>query len=313
MSIVDRRPRAKYALFTVLAITLPAGAVKAQNSGSPTPVVSNVPINRPTMIGQAGVWFGPDAYPAAAIHAGEQGRVETRLSIDAKGKTVDCAIATSSGSAALDTATCAIAIEHLTFTPAWNTRGDSVPSEYPLNVNWVLPQSQPVARVSFSALSHAEITRSGVVLSCVRKVEGSDPDDIAGDDCGDLRDDPEAGEMLKAPLTGRHAVLWIQTALTIDGDKPFPDDYKTEGRFAVSYTRVHFEIASDGSILGCEKMAEAGRLAIVDLCDDYIRRFVPQRGNARRGATLSYAVSAASIDAAQSARHDARAATSQAR
>ena len=117
--------------------------------------------------------------------------------------------------------------------------------------------------------------------------------------------------MLKAPLAGRHAILWIQSALTFDGDRPFRDDYKTAGRFATGYTRVHFEIAPDGSIIGCEKMSQTGLMVAVDLCDHFIERFEPRAGYDRRGATFLYAVSAAPADAARPARRGKKTRTSQ--
>ncbi len=296
MDFVDPKRCGKYALFAMLAIGLPIASGKAQESGSSSPPVSNVPINRPTLIGDPATWFGPDAYPAEAIRSREEGRVVARLSIDARGRAVGCSIETSSNSVVLDTTTCAIAIEHLVFKPAWNTRGDPVPSEFLLPVRWTMPQSVPVPRVSFSAVSRAEISSSGAVLNCVKKVEGNDPNEAAGDDCAELRDDPDARGFLLEPVSGRHALLWIQTALIFDGDKPFPDDFRKPGRFAVSFTRVRFRIAASGAIQGCEKVAEAGPMAEVDMCDDFIRRFTPETGRARRGATLLYAVSAEFLD-----------------
>ena len=299
-----------YCLVLALAI-IPsfahAWARTGAQSGTSDPQrpVAPPPAPQPHVIGNPGVWFGPAAYPAAAIRAGEQGRTIATLQVDPSGTPVHCEVTTSSASAALDTATCEIALAHLRFTLAYDKSGAAKSFIYVLPVRWVLPESVPAARVSFSVLSRAEITRSGIVLSCVKKIEGSDPSDAAGDDCGDLRDDPGTAAMFKAPLAGQHAILWIQSALTFDGDRPFRDDYKAAGRFAVGYTRVHFEIAPDGSIIGCEKMTQAGLLAAVDLCDHFIERFAPRAGYDRRGATFLFAASAAPADVARSARRGA--------
>lgn len=253
----------------------------------------------PHIIGNPGALFGPDVYPAAAIRAHEQGRTVARLEIDTAGVPSHCEVRVSSGSGALDNKTCEIALAQLRFTPARDQHGTATASSYMLPVRWVLPQSIPTARVSFSVLSHAEITGLGIVLNCVKKVEGSDPSNSAGDDCDDLRNDPDTARMTAELLGGRHAMVWIQTALTFDGDRPFRDDYKTAGRFAAGYTRVHFEIAPDGSVLGCEQMAQSGVMTVVNLCDGYIEHFVPHAGADRRGATLLFAVSAAPAGAAR--------------
>ena len=91
-------------------------------------------------IGDVAQWFGPEMYPPAALRAGEQGRVAVRLVLDAAGRPTGCEVATSSGSAVLDSSTCEIAITHLRFTPAIDGEGQPIASRYPLAIRWVLPR-----------------------------------------------------------------------------------------------------------------------------------------------------------------------------
>lgn len=89
--------------------------------------------------GDIGALFGPDAYPAAAAAAGEQGRVVARLTVGDDGLVHDCKIAVSSGSAALDARTCEIALAKITLEPARDEHGRAVGTMATLPVRWVLP------------------------------------------------------------------------------------------------------------------------------------------------------------------------------
>ncbi|MDH7971008.1 TonB family protein [Sphingomonas sp. AR_OL41] len=118
--------RGQFGLMLALAI-VPASAL-ASDKASP-----------PHVIGNAGSYFGPDAYPPEALRAGEQGRVIASVAVDVGGTPTGCTTATSSGSASLDTATCAIAMAKIHFTPALDSRGRPTTGSYNLAVRWVLP------------------------------------------------------------------------------------------------------------------------------------------------------------------------------
>jgi TonB family protein len=81
-----------------------------------------------------------DDYPAAAIRNNEQGRVAFSLAIDANGRVTNCAITTSSGSAALDMATCRIMRSRARYTPARDANGKAIASQDRAAVSWVLPK-----------------------------------------------------------------------------------------------------------------------------------------------------------------------------
>jgi periplasmic protein TonB len=102
----------------------------------PAPVVSQAAAPR----GNPGQFFGPDAYPPAALRAEAQGRVVARLTIGADGRVTDCSVTTSSGNSDLDEATCRISLRRVRFTPAKDQSGAATSSTYTLPVRWQLPQ-----------------------------------------------------------------------------------------------------------------------------------------------------------------------------
>lgn len=80
-------------------------------------------------------------YPADAIRRHEQGIVGFTLDVDEAGRISACRITGSSGSAALDEATCRIFRERAQFTPALDRRGRPVPDRVSSQVRWVLPDT----------------------------------------------------------------------------------------------------------------------------------------------------------------------------
>lgn len=82
---------------------------------------------------------GPDDYPAAAIAAGQQGRVVVRISISDTGKSTGCETVSSSGSAILDQTTCALVMERAWFEPARDEHGYAVPSAVNAPITWRIP------------------------------------------------------------------------------------------------------------------------------------------------------------------------------
>ena len=83
-------------------------------------------------------------YPAAAVHASEEGWTEFLLNVAPNGDVVDCRITVSSGSAALDAISCMISLQRYRFVPGRNARRQRVPSTFSQRSLWVLPADQPV-------------------------------------------------------------------------------------------------------------------------------------------------------------------------
>jgi protein TonB len=79
-------------------------------------------------------------YPASALASGEQGRVAFRLTIAPNGRATDCVVTASSGSAALDGATCRLMISRARFTPARDSAGNPVEGPFEGNLVWQYPK-----------------------------------------------------------------------------------------------------------------------------------------------------------------------------
>ena len=78
-------------------------------------------------------------YPAAAVRGEEQGTARFRLTVGADGRVSSCTITGSSGSSALDAATCRIMKQRARFTPARNSDGQPTGDTVANAIRWVLP------------------------------------------------------------------------------------------------------------------------------------------------------------------------------
>lgn len=83
--------------------------------------------------------FSTDDYPVEAIRREEQGTAAFQLSINRRGYVSDCRIVSSSGSDALDRATCGILESRARFDPARNAQGKRVADHYSGRIRWELP------------------------------------------------------------------------------------------------------------------------------------------------------------------------------
>jgi TonB family protein len=85
-------------------------------------------------------YFSADDYPASAARNNEQGRTAFNLDVDANGRVTACIIRESSGSAALDAATCRIIRSRARYTPARDPNGKAIPGQDRGTVTWQLPK-----------------------------------------------------------------------------------------------------------------------------------------------------------------------------
>jgi protein TonB len=78
-------------------------------------------------------------YPASALAMRAEGRVWFILTIGINGRVADCAITASSGSRALDSATCRLVRARGRFTPAIDTNGMPAVGMIEDALEWRLP------------------------------------------------------------------------------------------------------------------------------------------------------------------------------
>lgn len=83
-------------------------------------------------------YVSDDDYPASALRNREEGRVSFRLAVGPDGRVAECVVTSSSGSAALDDATCRIMRSRARFTPARDSRGNPIADTVSSWVTWRL-------------------------------------------------------------------------------------------------------------------------------------------------------------------------------
>lgn len=84
-------------------------------------------------------WITSDDYPSSALRAGEAGNVGIQVAVDVDGRVFACTVTASSGSAALDAATCRLYQKRARFTPARDDQGRAIVSTQNDRIRWQLP------------------------------------------------------------------------------------------------------------------------------------------------------------------------------
>jgi protein TonB len=84
-------------------------------------------------------YFSADDYPAAALRGNDQGTTGFSLTIGPNGRVTDCQVTSSSGSSALDQATCRILRSRARYTPARDSSGNPTSGRDSGRVTWRLP------------------------------------------------------------------------------------------------------------------------------------------------------------------------------
>ncbi|MEH3048208.1 energy transducer TonB [Sphingomonas adhaesiva] len=115
----------------------------ATGTPQPQPQPSVTPASRASGVRTRGTrseWITTEDYPSSAIRAEEQGTVAITVAIDADGRVTSCTVTQSSGSAALDQATCRLYAKRARFEPARDDGGARVASTYSDRVRWQLPR-----------------------------------------------------------------------------------------------------------------------------------------------------------------------------
>ena len=86
-----------------------------------------------------GTYVHNSDYPDSALRNDEQGTTRFRLSVGTDGRVTDCTVTGSSGSSALDAATCRLTKSRARFTPARDASGNPATDNVASAIHWVLP------------------------------------------------------------------------------------------------------------------------------------------------------------------------------
>lgn len=84
-------------------------------------------------------YVSDEDYPNSAVRNEEQGTTRFRLGVGPDGRVSECSVIGSSGSSALDSATCRLMKQRARFTPARNSAGDPTSDSVTSAIRWVLP------------------------------------------------------------------------------------------------------------------------------------------------------------------------------
>jgi TonB family protein len=116
-----------------------------------------------------GSYFHIGDYPVAASMRAETGSVGFTLDVGADGRVGGCRVTASSGSEALDTATCRILAERAQFTPARDAAGNAVTDQFSSRIVWTLPDPPTGARARAALASY--VADGDYPLQAMRKGE----------------------------------------------------------------------------------------------------------------------------------------------
>lgn len=188
--------------------------------------------------------FSEEDYPKEAMKRAEEGTVRVHLTVSREGRVSDCRIVASSGSAALDSATCRIIRERARFTPARDGRGRPVTDVYSQSVRWQLPDGggipDSILRVRFAIDGRG---RLGPCRGTLPPQSGS---------CERLRGMAQQAIEGEAPesLAGRELVLESGTLIGMEGGDSLPVG-KGPGERLLRRQVMVLRLAADGTVSDC--------------------------------------------------------------
>ena len=116
-------------------VTPPPMIVPPRPNPPPQPRVSQTARAR----GDLHSLFSTDDYPASSLRNNEQGTTGVRITVGTDGRVADCQVTQSSGSSALDSATCSIIRRRAKYTPAKNDDGSAAMGSDSVRIRWVVP------------------------------------------------------------------------------------------------------------------------------------------------------------------------------
>ena len=83
--------------------------------------------------------FSSEDYPNSSLSANEQGTTAVQLTIGTDGRVSGCNVTSSSGSSALDGATCNVLRRRARFSPAMDSSGQPTTDTYSQRITWKVP------------------------------------------------------------------------------------------------------------------------------------------------------------------------------
>ena len=211
--------------------------------------------------------FSSEDYPIAALRNEETGTVSFAVTVDRQGRARTCTITASSGSASLDSTTCAIIQRRARFSPARDAAGRPVEDSAHGKIRWELPFHEvkdDVARI-FVAI------KDGAPAACRTEAKAAAPDG-----CERVRDYVRLLLAEGDASTAREALLEYGERIGDLSGLAMP--VAGAGRKMLGVDAVTMTIAADGTVADCrptpgvtDNMADGSNCAKL-----VTRRFEPQ-------------------------------------
>jgi periplasmic protein TonB len=118
----------------IVPIAIPAPAAP------PAPPPPKFTAKNPSPKGSYLTWATTDDYPTGATRREEQGSTRIRVTVGPDGRVSGCTVTGSSGSAELDSTTCALITRRGRFSPGTDGEGNPVSGTWTTSIRWVLPK-----------------------------------------------------------------------------------------------------------------------------------------------------------------------------
>lgn len=125
--------------------------------------------------GNPGNWVTSHDYPSRALRDELEGATRFRLLVSPDGRTSHCEVRESSGSLALDQATCSIIKRRARFTPALNDRGNPIEGNWSSAVRWQIPNGTPPRLSAIATVKKFVIAADGGLAKCGKGVPDYPP------------------------------------------------------------------------------------------------------------------------------------------
>ncbi|NYT39600.1 TonB family protein [Sphingomonas sp. R-74633] len=216
-------------------------------------------------------WITEDDYPASALRNREEGQTKFRLTVAGDGSVERCDITGSSGSAALDEATCAL----LTRRARFSVSRPGMP--YNSSVIWQIPPTppQPIAKSHIAAI--LRISADDKVLGCEEKLEGT-VSSAMNAPCDEAAQGLPPGMLEAIGGMGKPRTLTMEYSNWFGTDAALAGLYSRPGQVVVGRTRVQFDITESGKVENCREVP-TGQEGILEgrpsPCSGGIDPFVP--------------------------------------
>lgn len=208
-------------------------------------------------------------YPPAAFAANEQGTTAVKIMVGEDGAVTGCEVEETSGSKALDAASCALITARYRFAPARDAQGLATPSIVRRRIAWRLQADTPArpARTAFQSFwtIYTAQLEGTLVRSCSHESLGIPPTPVPADMCARMFDSVLAW----AGRRGNVASLTQVVAFSATGQSPPP--VQAQWGQVVVRSDAEVTIAADGGNARCivgrvERAPDAGPLEPADPC-----------------------------------------------